>query len=167
MSISVSLIAVFIPLFMMAGVVGKMLQEFAVTVAVAIVVSAFVSLTLTPTLCSLLLKPEPKEGAKHGRLYETAERAFDGLLARYDRGLSFALRHQRATLFAMFATIALTGVLYVVIPKGFFPEQDTGMIAGITEAAQDILQRPRFRTSLRGIRTREFRVSRPHVSPPL
>jgi HAE1 family hydrophobic/amphiphilic exporter-1 len=138
MSISVSLIAVFIPLFMMAGVVGKMLQEFAVTVAVAIVVSAFVSLTLTPTLCSLLLKPEPKEGARHGRLYDAAERAFDWLLARYDRGLSFALRHQLVTLFVMFATIAVTGVLYVIIPKGFFPEQDTGMIAGITEAAQDI-----------------------------
>jgi len=138
LSISISLIAVFIPLFMMGGVVGKMLQEFAVTVAVSIVVSAFVSLTLTPTLCSLLLKPEPKEGAKHGRLYQAAERAFDWLLARYDRGLRFALRHQLATLIAMLATITLTGVLYVTIAKGFFPQQDTGMIAGITEAAQDI-----------------------------
>jgi HAE1 family hydrophobic/amphiphilic exporter-1 len=138
MSISISLIAVFIPLFMMGGVVGKMLQEFAVTVAVAIVVSAFVSLTLTPTLCALLLKPEPKEGAKHGRLYEAAERAFGWLLARYDSGLRFALRHQLATLVAMIATIVLTGVLYAVIPKGFFPQQDTGMIAGITEAAQDV-----------------------------
>jgi HAE1 family hydrophobic/amphiphilic exporter-1 len=137
-SISISLVAVFIPLFMMAGVVGKMLQEFAVTVAVAIIVSAFVSLTLTPTLCALLLKPEPKDDGKHGRLYEAAERAFDWLLARYDRGLTFVLRHQLATLLAMFATIALTGVLYVIIPKGFFPEQDTGLIAGITEAAQDI-----------------------------
>ena len=137
-SISISLIAVFIPLFMMGGVVGKMLQEFAVTVAVAIVVSAFVSLTLTPTLCSLLLKPDPKGGGKHGRLYEAAERAFDWLLARYDRGLTFVLRHQLATLFTLFLTIALTGVLYAVIPKGFFPEQDTGLIAGITEAAQDV-----------------------------
>jgi multidrug efflux pump subunit AcrB len=115
-----------------------MLQEFAVTVAVAIAVSALVSLTLTPTLCALLLKPEPKEGAKHGRLYEAAERAFDWLLARYDRALRFALRHQLATLIVMIATITLTGVLYFAIPKGFFPQQDTGMIAGITEAAQDI-----------------------------
>jgi hydrophobe/amphiphile efflux-1 (HAE1) family protein len=138
LSISISLIAVFIPLFMMGGVVGQMLQEFAVTVAVAIAVSAFISLTLTPTLCVLLLKPEPKEGAKHGRVYAAAERAFDWLLARYDRGLRFALRHQLATLIVMLATIALTGVLYFVIPKGFFPQQDTGMIAGITEAAQDI-----------------------------
>ncbi|HYZ34093.1 MAG TPA: efflux RND transporter permease subunit [Crenalkalicoccus sp.] len=138
LSIAISLIAVFIPLFMMGGVVGKMLQEFAVTVAVAIVVSAFVSLTLTPTLCALFLKPEPKGGAKHGRLYQAAERAFDWLLARYDSGLRFALRHQFATLMVMMATITVTGVLYVVIPKGFFPEQDTGMIAGITEAGQDI-----------------------------
>jgi hydrophobe/amphiphile efflux-1 (HAE1) family protein len=136
-SISISLVAVFIPLFMMAGVVGKMLQEFAVTVAVAIAVSAFLSLTLTPTLCSMLLQPEPKDVRSRGRFYAATERAFDWLLARYDRGLTFVLRHQLATLFIMFATIALTGVLYVIIPKGFFPQQDTGMIAGITETAQD------------------------------
>ncbi len=137
-SISISLVAVFIPLFMMAGVVGKMLQEFAVTVAVAIVLSAFLSLTLTPMLCSMLLRPEPKEGRSRGRFYTATERAFDWLLARYDRGLTFVLGHQLATLLIMFATIALTAVLYVIIPKGFFPEQDTGMIAGVTETAQDV-----------------------------
>ena len=135
-SISVSLIAVFIPLFLMAGVVGKMLQEFAVTVSVAILVSVFVSLTLTPTLCALLLKPERDES--HGRLYQMAERAFDWLLARYDVALTFVLRHQVATLVVMLGTITLTGVLFVTIPKGFFPQQDTGLITGITEAAQDI-----------------------------
>jgi HAE1 family hydrophobic/amphiphilic exporter-1 len=137
-SISISLIAVFIPLFMMGGVVGKMLQEFAVTVAVSIVVSAFVSLSLTPTLCALLLKPEPKEGRNHGRLYTSVERGFDWLRMRYDRGLTFVLRHQLLTLSTLFATIALTGVLYVVMPKGFFPEQDTGLIAGISEAAENV-----------------------------
>jgi hydrophobe/amphiphile efflux-1 (HAE1) family protein len=137
LSISVSLIAVFIPLFLMAGVVGKMLQEFAVTVSVAILVSVFVSLTLTPTLCALLLKPENRD-ERHGRLYEMAERAFDWLLARYDHALNFVLRHQFATLLVMLGTIMLTGVLFVIIPKGFFPQQDTGLITGITEAAQDI-----------------------------
>jgi HAE1 family hydrophobic/amphiphilic exporter-1 len=136
-SISISLLAVFIPLFMMGGVVGKMMQEFAVTVAVSIVLSAFVSLTLTPTMCALLLTPEAA-GREHGRLYLAAENAFDWLLARYDRGLGFALRHQLATLLLMLGTIAVTGVLYTVIPKGFFPQQDTGLIAVITEASQGI-----------------------------
>jgi hydrophobe/amphiphile efflux-1 (HAE1) family protein len=137
MSISISLCAVFIPLFMMAGVVGKMLQEFAITVAVAVLVSAFISLSLTPTLCSLLLKPEQK-GRQHGRLYNLAERGFDALLAGYDRLLRIVLRHQFATLMVMLGTVALTGYLFVVIPKGFFPEQDTGLIEGITEAASDV-----------------------------
>ncbi len=137
MSISISLIAVFIPLFLMAGVVGKMMQEFAITVAVAIVVSAFVSLTLTPTLCALLLKSNTGE-VRHGRLYKLAERGFDRLLGWYDKGLTTVLRHQLLTLMVMFATITVTGVLFVVIPKGFFPQQDTGLITGITESDQDI-----------------------------
>ena len=137
LSISVSLIAVFIPLFAMAGVVGKMLQEFAVTVAVSIVVSAFVSLTLTPTLCALLLKPGGKD-RKHGRLYNLAERGFEWVSGHYDRALTAVLRHQVAAIVVLLATITLTGVLFVVIPKGFFPEQDTGLITGITEAAQDV-----------------------------
>ncbi len=137
MSISISLVAVFIPLFLMAGVVGKMLQEFAITVAAAVLVSAFISLTLTPTLCALVLKPQRKD-ARHGRLYNLAERGFDRLLAGYDRLLVVVLRHQFLTLMVMFGTIALTGVLFMIIPKGFFPEQDTGLITGITEAAQDV-----------------------------
>ena len=150
MSISVSLIAVFIPLFLMAGVVGKMLQEFAVTVSVSIVVSAFVSLTLTPMLCALLLKPETK-GREHGRLYRATEHAFEWLVARYDRGLSAVLRHQALAMLVMLATITLTGVLFVVIPKGFFPEQDTGLVTGITEAAQDV--------STEGLGTRQAAVT--------
>jgi HAE1 family hydrophobic/amphiphilic exporter-1 len=136
-SISVSLVAVFIPLFMMPGVVGKMLQEFAITVAAAILVSAFVSLTLTPTLCALFLKPE-RTNQQHGLLYTMAERVFERLLARYDRALAVVLRYQFLTFVAMLATIALTAVLYVIIPKGFFPEQDTGLISAISEAAQDV-----------------------------
>jgi HAE1 family hydrophobic/amphiphilic exporter-1 len=136
-SISISLVAVFIPLFMMPGVVGKMLQEFAITVAAAILVSAFVSLTLTPTLCALLLKPE-RRNQQHGRLYRMAEGMFDRLLAAYDRALTVVLRHQFLTLMVMLATIALTALLYVFIPKGFFPEQDTGLISAISEAAQDV-----------------------------
>jgi hydrophobe/amphiphile efflux-1 (HAE1) family protein len=137
MSISVSLIAVFIPLFMMAGVVGKMLQEFAITVATAIVVSAFVSLTLTPMLCSVLLKPGG-DNVRHGRMYQIAERAFERLQGGYDRALSVVLRHQFLTLLVMLATITVTGLMFVTIPKGFFPQQDTGLITGITEAAQDV-----------------------------
>ena len=137
MAISVSLIAVFIPLFLMAGVVGKMLQEFAVTVSVAILVSVFVSLTLTPTLCALLLKPVIKD-EKHGRLYDAAERVFEWMLARYAAALTIVLRHEFVTLLVMIGTVVLTGVLFVAIPKGFFPQQDTGLIAGITEAAQDV-----------------------------
>jgi hydrophobe/amphiphile efflux-1 (HAE1) family protein len=136
-SISISLIAVFIPLFMMGGVVGKMLQEFAITVAVAILVSAFVSLTLTPTLCALLLKPELKD-LPHGRLYLAAEHMFDWLSSHYDRALTVVLRHQRLTLLVMLATIALTAALYAVIPKGFFPVQDTGLISAISESSQDV-----------------------------
>ena len=137
-SISVSLIAVFIPLFMMGGVVGKMLQEFAVTVAVAIAMSVFVSVTLTPVMCALFLKPHPPGGARHGRLYLATEHAFEWLLGRYERGLDIVLRHQRLTLLTMVATMTLTGALYAVIPKGFFPEQDTGLIMATTEAAQDV-----------------------------
>ena len=137
LSISISLMAVFIPLLFMGGVVGKLFQEFAVTVAVAIAFSAFVSLTLTPTLCALALRQvDPK--AKHGRFYVVLETMFDRLSQAYDRALSAVLRHQFITLMVMLGTIALTGVLFALIPKGFFPQQDTGLIAGITEGAQDI-----------------------------
>jgi HAE1 family hydrophobic/amphiphilic exporter-1 len=134
-SITLSLIAVFIPLFLMGGYVGLLFREFAVTVSVALVLSLLISLTLTPMMCARLLKPESK---RHGRIYRIFEKGFDGLLGIYEAGLKIVLRHRLVTLLAMFATIALTGYLYVIIPKGFFPEQDTGLIIGLSEAAQDI-----------------------------
>ena len=135
-SITLSLIAVFIPLFLMGGYVGLLFREFAVTVSVALVLSLVIALTLTPMMCSLLLKPERKDG--HGALHRILEAGFDSLLALYERGLKHALRHRFITLMVMFGTIAATGYLYYVIPKGFFPQQDTGMITGIVEAAQGI-----------------------------
>src|SRR6202012_5740958 len=135
MAITFSLIAVFIPLFLMGGYVGLLFREFAVTVSVALVLSLLISLTLTPMMCSRLLKPESKE---HGRLYRLSERGFDGLLNFYETGLKIVLRHRFITLMTMLGTIALTGYLYATIPKGFFPEQDTGLIIGLSEAAQDI-----------------------------
>jgi len=135
-SITLSLIAVFIPLFLMGGYVGKLFEEFAITISVSLVLSLLISLTLTPMMCARLLKSE--HGRQHGWFYNRAERGFDGLLHLYERGLKVALRHRFATLMVMFGTIALTGYLYVIIPKGFFPQQDTGMIVGIAEAAQDI-----------------------------
>jgi HAE1 family hydrophobic/amphiphilic exporter-1 len=134
-SITLSLIAVFIPLFLMGGYVGLLFREFAVTVSVALVLSLLISLTLTPMMCSRLLKPETGE---HGRLYRLFESGFDWLVEIYGRGLAVVLRHQFITLMVMLGTIVLTGYLYVVIPKGFFPQQDTGLIIGVTEAAQDI-----------------------------
>ncbi|AMN42648.1 multidrug efflux RND transporter permease subunit [Rhodoplanes sp. Z2-YC6860] len=134
-SITLSLIAVFIPLFLMGGYIGKLFQEFAIAVSVSLVISLIVSLTLTPMMCSRLLK---HNGGQHGRLYRLSEKGFDALLAVYDAGLKVALRHRFITLMVMLGTIGLTGYLYVVIPKGFFPQQDTGVIVGIAEAAQDI-----------------------------
>jgi hydrophobe/amphiphile efflux-1 (HAE1) family protein len=134
-SITLSLIAVFIPLFLMGGYVGLLFREFAITVSVALVLSLLISLTLTPMMCAYLLKPENKE---HGSLYRLSERGFDGLLNLYEAGLKIVLRHRFITLVTMLGTIALTGYLYVLIPKGFFPEQDTGLIIGLSEAAQDI-----------------------------
>jgi hydrophobe/amphiphile efflux-1 (HAE1) family protein len=136
LSISVSLVAVFIPLLLMGGVIGRMFQEFAVTVSVAIAVSAVVSLTLTPMMCAYLLKPGSQE--KAGRLSRALERAFEALQTTYERALTVALRHKAVTLAIMLATVGATAGLFVVAPKGFFPQQDTGMIMGITEAAQDV-----------------------------
>jgi len=135
LSISISLVAVFIPLFLMSGVVGLLFREFAVTVAISILVSVLVSLTLTPMMCARLLKPEQ---GKPGRVSAALERFFEGLLAIYDRGLVVALRHRFVTLCIMLLTVAATVALFVMIPKGFFPQQDTGLIVGITEAAQNI-----------------------------
>ena len=135
-SISISLIAVFIPLLFMSGIIGRLFREFAVTVTVTIAVSAFVALTLTPMMASRFLKSE--KDAKHNKLYEWSERAFDALVSRYARGLDFVIRHQFETLMSFLATLAITGALFVIIPKGFFPQQDTGLITGIAEASQDI-----------------------------
>ena len=134
-SITLSLIAVFIPLFLMSGYVGLLFREFAVTVSVSLVLSLLISLTLTPMMCAHLLKPERKE---HGWVYHFLERGFDGLLNAYEAGLKIVLRYRFVTMMSMLGTIALTGYLYVIIPKGFFPQQDTGMIIGQSEAAQDI-----------------------------
>ncbi|MCA1451742.1 efflux RND transporter permease subunit [Bradyrhizobium sp. BRP22] len=135
MAITFSLIAVFIPLFLMSGYVGLLFREFAITVSVALVLSLVISRTLTPMMCAYLLKPEAKS---HGRLYRLSERGFDGLLGLYEAGLKIVLRHRFITLMVMLGTIVLTAYLYVIIPKGFFPEQDTGLILGQSEASQDI-----------------------------
>jgi hydrophobic/amphiphilic exporter-1 (mainly G- bacteria), HAE1 family len=135
-SISVSLIAVLIPLLLMGGIIGRLFREFAVTLSMAIVVSAVVSLTLTPMMASRFLKP-PNE-AHHGRLYALSERAFDAMLHGYERGLDLVLKYQFTTLCVFFATLALSVYLFVVIPKGFFPQQDIGLLTGISEAAQDV-----------------------------
>jgi hydrophobe/amphiphile efflux-1 (HAE1) family protein len=135
-SISISLIAVFIPLLLMGGIVGRLFHEFAITVTAAIVVSVVVSLTLTPMLCSRFLVSE--HDRVHGRLYRFIERGFDLLLDGYRRGLDVVLKHQFLTLLVFLGTLALTGVLFVTIPKGFFPTQDIGMLLGISEAGQDV-----------------------------
>jgi hydrophobe/amphiphile efflux-1 (HAE1) family protein len=134
-SISFSLIAVFIPLLLMGGIVGRLFREFAICVSITIVISALVSLTLTPMMCSRFLAPE---GHHHGRIYNAVERMFDAMLRFYERTLDIALRFRFVTLMVFVATVTLTGVLYIAIPKGFFPTQDTGIIIGITDAAQDV-----------------------------
>jgi HAE1 family hydrophobic/amphiphilic exporter-1 len=136
LSISISLVAVFIPLLLMSGMVGRMFQEFAVTVTVSIAVSVVVSLTLTPMMGARLLREEHPE--KAGRLSRALEYGFDAMLAGYDRMLTVALRYRFITLMVMLGTIAVTAWLFIVIPKGFFPEQDTGLILGVTEAAEDV-----------------------------
>jgi len=136
LSISISLIAVFIPLLLMSGIVGRLFHEFAITVTAAIIVSVFVSLTLTPMLCSRFLVSE--HDRQHGRLYRIIEWGFDVVLDAYRRALDVALRHQFTTLLVFIATLVVTGVLFVTMPKGFFPTQDIGMILGISEAGQDV-----------------------------
>jgi hydrophobic/amphiphilic exporter-1 (mainly G- bacteria), HAE1 family len=136
MSISISLVAVFIPLLLMGGIIGRLFREFAITMTMTIAVSAFVALTLSPTMCALFLRDE--KHAKHGKAYMVIERGFDKLLAGYTRGLDFVLDHKRATLASFLITLAATVLLYIYIPKGFFPQQDTGIISGLTDAPQDI-----------------------------
>ncbi len=135
-SLTFSLIAVLIPLLFMADVVGRLFREFAITLAVSILISLVVSLTLTPMMCARLLRAEHAE--EHGRLYHATGRFFDGMIAMYGRMLTWTLRHQTLTLLVAVATLALTVWLYVIVPKGFFPVQDTGAIQVITEAPQSV-----------------------------
>ena len=136
LSLTVSLIAVLIPLLFMGDVVGRLFREFAVTLAVTIVVSAVVSLTLTPMMSARILRHNPKE--KQGRVYQFTERAFEGMIAFYGRTLKVVLRYQTITLLVAVSTLLLTVFLYIIIPKGFFPVQDTGVIQGISQAPQTI-----------------------------
>ncbi|NBV22109.1 MAG: multidrug efflux RND transporter permease subunit [Proteobacteria bacterium] len=136
-SLSVSLIAVFIPLLFMTGIVGRLFREFAIVLSVSVVVSAIVSLTLTPMMCAHLLKPE-KPGEKHSGLFLLTEHFFQGMLSWYEAGLKWVLRNQAFTLLVAIATLVATIWLYVAIPKGLLPMQDTGLIIGVTDAAQSI-----------------------------
>jgi hydrophobe/amphiphile efflux-1 (HAE1) family protein len=135
-SISLSLVAVFIPLLLMGGIVGRIFREFAIVVTMTIAVSAFVALTLAPVMAARFLRSE--KSVRHGRLYMISERMFGLMLAGYRRSLDVALHHHRITLAVFVATVALSGYLFAVIPKGFFPTQDIGIIVGTSEAAQDI-----------------------------
>jgi multidrug efflux pump len=129
LSISVSLIAVFVPVLLMGGILGRLFREFAITLSLAIVVSLVISLTTTPMMCSLLLRPRPVQGRR---------RLFDRLLAGYERSLTWALRHSALIMLVLFATISLNVWLFIVIPKGFFPQQDTGRLVGSIQADQSI-----------------------------
>jgi hydrophobe/amphiphile efflux-1 (HAE1) family protein len=137
LSISISLVAVFIPLLFMGGIIGRLFREFSVTLSVAILASAVVSLTLTPMLCSRLLREEKPEQVR-GWFYRATENMFTGMLGIYSRSLRWVLQHSLLMLLVTAVTICLTIWLYSIVPKGFFPQQDTGLIIGITEAAQDI-----------------------------
>jgi hydrophobic/amphiphilic exporter-1 (mainly G- bacteria), HAE1 family len=136
MSISISLVAVLIPLLLMGGIIGRLFREFAVTLAMTIFVSMVVSLTLTPMMASRFLREH--NATQHGRFYQWSERAFDALLHGYERGLDLALRWRLTTLMIFFAGLGLSVYLFVIIPKGFFPQQDVGLISATSEASQDI-----------------------------
>jgi multidrug efflux pump len=136
LSMSTSLVAVFIPILLMAGIVGRLFREFAVTLSVAIAVSLLVSLTVTPMMCAKFLHSPDRD--KHGRIYRFSEKIFDSMLKLYSRTLKVVLRHQPLTLLITIATAALSIYLYIIVPKGFFPQQDTGRLMGSVQAAQDI-----------------------------
>src|SRR6185312_13876639 len=135
-SITVSLLAVFIPILLMGGMVGRLFREFAVTLSIAIAMSALVSLTLTPMMASRLLRSEHE--VKHGRFYQVSERAFTWMHDTYASGLRWVLEHEWLMLVATLATIGFTIWLYIVVPKGLFPQQDTGSLAGGSDAPQDV-----------------------------
>ena len=136
LSLTVSLIAVLIPLLFMGDVVGRLFREFAITLGVTILISAVVSLTLTPMMCARLLKHVPEE--KQGRFYHASGAFFEAVIERYGRSLTFVLKHQGKTLIVAVATMVVTVLLYIIVPKGFFPVQDTGAIQGISEASQSV-----------------------------
>ena len=135
-SLTLSLVAVLIPLLFMSDVIGRLFSEFALTLAVAILLSLVISLTLTPMMCARLLRPESE--ARHGPVQQRLGQAIDGLIRAYDRGLIRVLSHQRATLWVALGTLLVTALLYVWVPKGFFPQQDTGLIQAISQADQTV-----------------------------
>ncbi|HEX4405760.1 MAG TPA: multidrug efflux RND transporter permease subunit [Polyangia bacterium] len=135
-SITVSLIAVFIPILLMGGIIGRLFREFAVTLSIAIGISAIVSLTVTPTMAAYLLRGKAER--RPGRLYLWSERMFEGLQHGYDRGITWVLNHSALMLLVTFGTVGLTVWLAIIVPKGLFPQQDTGLLAGFSEASQDI-----------------------------
>ena len=135
LSITISLIAVFIPLLMMGGLIGRLFHEFAMTVSIAVVISAFVSLTLTPTMCARFLSNREEH---HGKFYTVLENFFDRTVEQYARGLRFVMGHRRLTILSLIATVCVTVAMFLIVPKGFFPQQDNGLIIGATEAALDI-----------------------------
>ncbi len=143
-SITVSLIAVFIPILLMGGIIGRLFREFAVTLSIAIVISAVVSLTVTPTMAAYLLRPASE--AKRSRVYAWSERLFAALQRAYDRGITWVLDHSGLMLVLTLATLGVTVWLAIIVPKGLFPQQDTGLLAGFSEASQDISS-----TAMRGM----------------
>jgi multidrug efflux pump len=136
LSMSVSLIAVFIPILLMGGIVGRLFREFAMTISIAIMISLAISLATTPMMCAVLLRSE--SGQRHGRLYQASERFFDAMLNGYRRSLTVALQHQRSVMLILAGVLGLNFYLYDIIPKGFFPQQDTGRVVGIIQADQSI-----------------------------
>jgi multidrug efflux pump len=136
LSMSISLIAVFIPILLMGGIVGRLFREFAVTLSVAILVSLVISLTTTPMMCARLLRHQPER--ERGRLYQTSERWFQAMQRGYSKTLAWALRHSWLMLVVLLATVCLNVYLYATIPKGFFPQQDTGRLSGSIQADQSI-----------------------------
>ena len=156
LSISISLVAVFIPILMMGGIVGRLFREFAVTLSLAISVSLVVSLTTTPMMCAKLLLPHGRE--RHGKVYQASERLFDWVLGKYQSTLHWVLRHQALTLLLTLLTMGATAYLYVIIPKGFFPQQDTGRITGSIVADQD--------TSFQSMRARMTQLANTVIKDP-
>src|SRR5262249_14930685 len=134
-SMSLSLIAVFIPILLIGGIIGRLFREFAMTLSVAILVSLVVSLTTTPMMCAILLG---RGGGQHGRLYRPNGRAFNAMLRAYERSLGAALRHPVLVVLTLLGTLVLNWQLYKIVPQGYFPQQDTGRIVGFVQADQSI-----------------------------